>query len=291
MKIKESQLRTLIRESIEKIILKETFDEKPFYTMDDWRMDGSLKPEVGEYIEDEVIEELAGSVPPTTYSRGIFQPGEAYTMSEDYVDLYMTFVRDNGTWKYIGLCPKGATKTVPEWNGIVSESIINEGKRGLNSSKLFQLAKEHGGLSPKHGYSFRRFNELTDDDVIGVIEKPELNRYENASWKTKQEWAEQKGFNVNKGDEVEYIPLSDWSWVAVIVRGGLLPNKEWEKTPYGEKITNRNKNKINNGSRHYVWSDTDTHGVEGLKGWSKRANEFSMKKYNNDVKNSQSFKK
>ena len=114
MKINESKLRALIRESIKNVMLKEDFFEKPLYTMDDWRVDGSLKPEVGNYIEDEVIEELANSVPPTTYRMGIFQPGEAYTMSEDYADLYMTFVRDSGAWKYIGLCPKGSTKRVPE---------------------------------------------------------------------------------------------------------------------------------------------------------------------------------
>ena len=91
----------------------ENFGEKPFYTMDDWRVDGSLKPEVGDYVEDEVVEELANSVPPTTYSRGIFQPGEAYDMSEDYTDLYMTFVREERGWKYVGLCPKGSTKQLP----------------------------------------------------------------------------------------------------------------------------------------------------------------------------------
>lgn len=91
----------------------EYFGEKPFYTMDDWRVDGSLKPEVGDYVEDEVIEELANSVPPTTYSRGIFQPGEAYDMSEEYTELYMTFVREQRGWKYVGLCPKGSTKQLP----------------------------------------------------------------------------------------------------------------------------------------------------------------------------------
>ena len=160
---------------------------------------------------------------------------------------------------------------------------INESKRGLNSKKIYQLAKEHGGLRPRHGYFFRRFNELTDDDVIGLIEKPELNRYENASWKIKKEWAEQKGYNVNIGDSVEFIPMADWSWVGVIVRGDLLPDKEWKETPYGKKITDRSLNKVNDGSRHYVWSDTDTHGVEGLRGFSKKAHEFAIKKYNNEI--------
>ena len=276
-----------INESVD----NENFGEKPFYTMDDWRVDGSLKPEVGDYVEDEVIEELANSVPPTTYKSTLFQPGEAYTMSKDYEHLYMTFVND-GNWKYVGLCPKGTNKREMAYDEdeYLGESIIKEGKRGLNSHKLYQLAKEHGGLRPKHGYSFRRFNELTDDDVIGLIEKPELNRYENASWKVKKEWAEQKGYNVNRGDSVEFIPMADWSWVGVIVRGDLLPDKEWKETPYGKKITDRAKNKINDGLHHYPWSDTDTHGVEGLSGFSKRAHEFSMKKYNNDVKNSKNNK-
>ena len=279
MKIKESQLRTLIRESIEKIILKETFDEKPFYTMDDWRMDGSLKPEVGEYIEDEVIEELAGSVPPTTYSRGIFQPGEAYTMSEDYADLYMTFVRDNDAWKYIGLCPKGSTKTVPEWNGIVSEGVIKEGKRGLNSPKLYQLAKEHGGFN-ENFYTRLYLNSITDNDVIGIIPEKDLDFLKKSYMVDRINYAKERGFTVNSGDAVEIIPMADWTWVGIIERGGNLNDAEYVKTDICKKLAKRHASKYRDGAKDYVWSDTNKWGSDRKEEFLNRqsANNMSQKK-------------
>ncbi len=274
-----------ILESISKT-LKENVNE--VYTMQDWNRDGSLKLTVGQYIDDEVYEELLNSVPPTTHKSTLFQPGEAYDMSEDYIELYMTFIND-GQWKYVGLCPQGSTKQLPriDYSQFNESVTINESKRGLNSSKLYQIAKEHQGLRPRHGYSFKRFNELTDEDVIGVVDETELNRYRDSSWKVRQEWAMSKGFNVNKGDDVTFIPMNDWTWVAVIVRGDLLPDKEWGETSYGKKRIERNKNKTQNGTKNYVWSDSNTDKEKGLLGWSKRANEFARMKFNNDVRNSE----
>lgn len=162
---------------------------------------------------------------------------------------------------------------------------IYESKRGLNSKKLYQIAKEHGGLRPRHGYSFKRFNELTDDDVIGVVDNAVLSSYQEASYKTRQEWAINKGFNVNKGDDVTFIPMNDWTWVAVIVRGDMLPDREWAETPYGKKRIERNKNKSQDGARNYIWSDANTDKEKGLVGWSRRANEFARMKYNNETTN------
>jgi hypothetical protein len=164
---------------------------------------------------------------------------------------------------------------------IVSETlydILNE-SRGLNSMKLYQIAKEHGGLKPRYYTSTRYFNELTDNDVIGIVEKPELNRYENASWPIKAKWANEKGYKVNRGDNVDFIPMADYTWVAIIERGSLLPDKEWEKTPHGKKVTDRAKHGWaprykNNKVYHY----TD----ENERGFSKRAHDFNFKKIAND---------
>ena len=250
------------------------------YTKENWAQDGTLKVKVGQYVADDVIEELRDSVPPATYKSSCFQPGEAYSHSVDYVELYMTFVIDNGMWKYIGLCPKGSIHPQPEM-----DYNLNESKRGLNSKKLYQIANEHGGLSPRHGYNFKRFNELTDNDVIGIVDEVELNRYKEASYKTRQEWAISKGFDVNRGDDVTFIPMNDWTWVAVIVRGDMLPDREWAETPYGKKRIERNRNKERDGARHYVWSDTNTKKENGLVGWSSRANKFARMKYNNEIAN------
>ena len=250
------------------------------YTKENWAQDGTLKVKVGQYVADDVIEELRDSVPPATYKSSCFQPGEAYTHSVDYVELYMTFVIDNGMWKYIGLCPKGSIHPQP-----TMDYNLNESKRGLNSKKLYQIANEHGGLSPRHGYNFKRFNELTDNDVIGIVDEVELNRYKEASYKTRQEWAISKGFDVNRGDDVTFIPMNDWTWVAVIVRGDMLPDREWAETSYGKKRIERNKNKSQDGARNYIWSDANADKEKGLVGWSKRANEFARMKFNNEIAN------
>ena len=42
----------------------EHFDEESIYTMEDWNNDGTLKPEINQLVDNEVIEELANSVPP-----------------------------------------------------------------------------------------------------------------------------------------------------------------------------------------------------------------------------------
>lgn len=145
--------------------------------------------------------------------------------------------------------------------------------------KLFQIAKEHGGLKPRHYTSTRYFNELTDDDVIGIVEKPELNRYENASWPIRAQWASEKGYEVKRGDDVIFIPMADYTWVAIIERGSLLSDKEWMETPHGKKVTERDKNRWNDGKKSYKWSDSNE------RGFSKRQHDFTFKKIRNDEKN------
>lgn len=165
---------------------------------------------------------------------------------------------------------------------IVSETlynILNE-SRGLKSMKLYQIAKEHGGLKPKHYASTRYFNELTDNDVIGIVEGPELNKYKNAPWPVKAKWATEKGFEVNRGDNVDFIPMADYTWVAIIERGSLLPDKEWEKTPHGKKVTDRTKHgwspRHNNNRDAFPWSDMNKNG------FSKRQSDLFSKKIAND---------
>lgn len=89
------------------------------YTMEQWAKDGSLDKdgsiniEVGQEVDNEVVQDLINSLPPTFYGKGIFQPGEAFCV--DAVNpgscLYLTFTHDGeaGNWIYRGLCLYGHT--------------------------------------------------------------------------------------------------------------------------------------------------------------------------------------
>jgi len=74
--------------------------------MQDWKNDGTLKVQEGQIIAPEVLWELVGSVPPTTWGNGVFQMGEADS-HRNGIALYKTFERvDNKNhYKYVGLKP------------------------------------------------------------------------------------------------------------------------------------------------------------------------------------------
>lgn len=80
------------------------------YSMRDWEIDGSLKLEVGTLISPDVFYELLNSLPPATYSNGMFQPGEPYSHRGGNA-LYQTFKKVDSTsagepiYEYIGLKP------------------------------------------------------------------------------------------------------------------------------------------------------------------------------------------
>lgn len=242
------------------------------YTKENWAQDGTLKVKVGQYIADDVVEELRDSVPPTTYKASCFQPGEAYTHSADYVELYMTFVIDNGMWKYIGLCPKGSNQPQPE----MDYSTLNESRQGLKSMKLFNIIKQHGGFNEKTPSFY--LHDMTDDDVIGVLPEDDLQKLMKMNISDKNNYAIQHGFKINRGDTMEIIPLKDWTWIGVIERGGNLGNKEYLNSKIGKKLNDRYKNRLNRGDKNYQWSDTGKWG-------SPRAEEFYMRRTQNDIAN------
>lgn len=102
------------------------------YTIEDWRRDGTLKVKPGQLIDDEVFYQLRDSVPPTTMKRTCFQPGEAYSMSTDFTELFQTFIQKEEGWLYVGLCPEGSTEPIPEFNSSVK---YNENKNYKNMKK------------------------------------------------------------------------------------------------------------------------------------------------------------
>lgn len=117
-------------------------EEKPnfkVYTMDDWKNDGKLNLQIGQYIDDEVFYELKNKVQPRAYSRRCFQPGEIQCTSINNEPLYHTFTNDGG-WVYLGLC--AGNETTPQ-------ECINENKNKnmkntikLSESELKSIIKE-----------------------------------------------------------------------------------------------------------------------------------------------------
>jgi hypothetical protein len=239
--------------------------------MNNWQQDGTLRMNVGQYVSDDIIIQLRDSVPPVTYKASCFQPGEAYALSIDYEDLYLTFVRDNGMWKYIGLCPKGSNQPQPKL-----EFGLNESKRGLKSMKLFNIIKQHGGFAEKTPSFY--LHDITDDDVIGILPEDDLQKLMKMHVSDRNKYAIQHGFKINRGDTMEIIPLKDWTWIGVIERNHNLPNDEYGKTRIGKLKRERGDAKRRDGAHRYQWSDTGKWG-------SPRAEEFYMRRTQNDIAN------
>lgn len=103
----ESKIHKIVSESVKKV-LNEMQNGEDIYNMEQWRIDGELNPYEGQLVSDEVVNELASSVPPTTWRHGYFQSGEAYDFDPNtYEDRFMTFQRvDSNIWKYLGLKPR-----------------------------------------------------------------------------------------------------------------------------------------------------------------------------------------
>lgn len=79
-------------------------DDEEVYSYSNWKMDGSLKVQQGQYISQKVYEQLSGDVPPHYNDKGYFQVGEPYS-HKDGRALYQTYKYDPAKklYKYLGL--------------------------------------------------------------------------------------------------------------------------------------------------------------------------------------------
>lgn len=82
---------------------------KRVYNSDYWTFDGA---EVGDLVEDKIVDDMANCVPPTTYTTSLIQCGEPFSHIEGK-PTYATFKRiDDDTWMWCGNCFKGKDKEV-----------------------------------------------------------------------------------------------------------------------------------------------------------------------------------
>lgn len=93
--------------------------ERKILTMADWNAAGDFtsfaKP--GDPVEDEIVDEFIGCVPPTICRGNLVQSGEAYDIrydakSDRWKSTYITFARRAGRWYYCGCCFYGETVEV-----------------------------------------------------------------------------------------------------------------------------------------------------------------------------------
>ena len=154
--------------------------------------------------------------------------------------------------------------------------VLNESRQGLKSPKLYNILKAHGGFMD--GKPSFYLHDMTDDDVIGVVDDNAWKILYHGDLSRRIKWAESQGYIVNKGDMVDIYQLKDENWVALIERGGNLGDDEYLDTKVGKLKRDRYQNRLNRGDRRYQWSDTGKWG-------SPRQEEFYMRKTQNDIAN------
>lgn len=296
--MKENVLREFIRESIKKVIIKEGREStkltnklinhlykisQPYtskkYQDDDWRyLRGFI-----EFLKGSEGVESLDFIDGTGRYHSI--NGSTYkeynvAINTDYGTIIKGNIRCNfcGTiedpWSAYDITVNFYRDSNIEESNLKKHNLITE-KRGLNSQKLYDLVKSHGGFD-KNVHNFY-LNSLSDDDVIGEVEADDLDKIFNAYPKERIEWAKEKGYNIEQGDNVELLPLKDQTWIAIIERGALLNDRDYVKTPVGSLKTNRNRLRSKlDGARNYRWQDTN--------GWgSNRQQDFTTKQIANHM--------
>lgn len=144
------------------------------------------------------------------------------------------------------------------------KAVLDESKQGLQSKKLFDLIKPYGGFK-KDGYrqAVCDVHNLTDNDVIGVIDYDELRRAEQTimgQGRYRDErglnaWAAKGGHKIIPGDSVEAIPLNkSGMYVMVIVRNMYQAKgrdgEGWDN--YNTKREQRKSDRDWDGSRRFI---------------------------------------
>ena len=139
---------------------------------------------------------------------------------------------------------------------IIRESLNRMLKeaQGLNSQKLYDIFQQYGGKLDH--YVSSDLHNLTDDDIIGVLSYDELHQIlrghnqDHGKYITNNGldiWAEENGYNLDKGDKVSYLQLNDRNHYLVYVDR----NAEFEHSgreggwkDYYDKTEKRRKSRI-----------------------------------------------
>ena len=142
---------------------------------------------------------------------------------------------------------------------ITYENIVKEGK-SINSQKLLTILRQHGGIYKNKGMhkpyplTNAELDKITDDRVLGVVEWDDIEPM-------KRDIIQNKKFGFVAGDEIDAVQLMDGKYVLLMVKNASLnPDREDEPNTFKDtwaKHVQRERNKINDGSRFYRWKSKD----------------------------------
>jgi hypothetical protein len=125
------------------------------------------------------------------------------------------------------------------------ETVLNEA-RGLNSMKLYNVIKQHGGIGSSD-YHGRFLQQIKDEDVIGVLSGDEYYKIVNKG--RLATWAKNQGFNVDE-KQIGWIYLKDGAMISYV-----LPENH-SNMWYDEKHEkNRNEYMHPDGAKEYQWQN------------------------------------
>lgn len=150
--------------------------------------------------------------------------------------------------------------------------VLNEGKPGIQSQKLYDILQKYGGI--KRSYEGSRnpdnrgldVHNLRDEDVVTVMPAAMLRqitsdkRYEvdHGRWAENfglDAWAKSQGIRLQSGDRMAYLMLGDGQ-NAVIVINRNESQVEWRKgegwDAYYQKRKERSRDKMSDGKKDYI---------------------------------------
>jgi hypothetical protein len=159
---------------------------------------------------------------------------------------------------------KSIRLTENELHAFIKEAVTSVllESRGIKSKKLYDIMQQHGGIKSNHGVF--DIHNLTDDDIIGVVDYRELRHILDSGTK---KYAKEKGINLGIADDLDSIELNDRMYILAKLRGANFDrirksvNAEREKTP-GDFELLHNKTEQRHRNRYprkdeYVWNNDD----------------------------------
>ena len=150
------------------------------------------------------------------------------------------------------------------WNEKKKNKNRLEESQGLKSKKLFDIFKKYG-RAYKDSSEAMDLHNVTDDDVIGVFTSHDMPEYDEG--KAAMAWANSKGYDMNPNDGLRFIELRQHINGNIIYAVVINRNARFDSYPddkynggfkdYSLKQQQRERNRIQDGSKDYQWKNND----------------------------------